>query len=50
MLAMERMGISNGGQGGLVFQTASLASLSSGGFLTADEEMYTATKVSFSRM
>lgn len=44
MLGLERMGVSRGGQGGLIFQTASLASLSSGGFNNAQEEMYTATK------
>merc|ERR1711892_1085488 len=44
MLAMERMGVSRGGQGGLVFQTASLASLVSGSFSSAEEEMYAATK------
>ena len=41
---MERMGVSRGGQGGLIFQTASLASLIHGGFNNAEEEIYTATK------
>ena len=44
MLAMERMGVSRGGQGGLIFQTASLASIIHGSFSTAEEEIYTATK------
>merc|ERR1711892_1095333 len=44
MLAMERMGVSRGGQGGLIFQTASIASLLSGSLSSAEEEMYTATK------
>ena len=44
MLAMERMGVSRGGQGGLIFQTASLAGLVHGGFNSAEEEIYTATK------
>ena len=41
---MERMGVSRGGQGGLIFQTASLAALVAGSFNTAEEEIYTATK------
>jgi len=44
MLAMERMGVSRGGQGGLIVQTASIASLLSGCLSSAEEEMYTATK------
>ena len=44
ILGIEKMGTSRGGQGGLIFQTASLASLVSGGFNNAEEEMYTATK------
>ena len=44
MIGIEKMGTSRGGQGGLIFQTASLASLVSGGFNNAEEEMYTATK------
>lgn len=44
MLAMERMGVSRGGQGGLIFQTASMASLIPGLLDSAEEEMYTATK------
>jgi len=44
MMALERMGVSRGGYGGLIFQTASLASLVHGGFETAQEEIYTATK------
>ena len=44
MIAMERMGVSRGGQGGLIFQTASLAALVAGSFNTAEEEIYTATK------
>jgi len=46
MLAMERMGVSRGGQGGVIFQTASVASLLHGCMLhgTAEEEIYTTTK------
>ena len=44
MLAMERMGVSRGGKGGLIFQTASLAGLVHGAFNSAEEEIYTATK------
>merc|ERR1719369_764855 len=44
MLAIEKMGVSRGGQGGLIFQTASLASLVGGSFTSAEEEIYTATK------
>jgi len=44
ILGIEKMGTSRGGQGGLIFQTASLASLVTGGFNNAEEEMYTATK------
>ena len=44
MLAMERMRVSRGGMGGLIFQTSSLASLKNGSFDSAEEEMYTATK------
>jgi len=44
MLGIEKMGTSRGGQGGLIFQTASLASLVGGSFNSAEEEMYTATK------
>ena len=44
MIGIEKMGTSRGGQGGLIFQTASLASLVGGSFNSAEEEMYTATK------
>jgi len=44
MLALERMGVSRGGNGGLIFQTASLASIVGGSFDSAEEEIYTATK------
>ena len=44
MLALERMGVSRGGNGGLIFQTASLASIVGGSFNSAEEEIYTATK------
>ena len=44
MVAIERMGLSNGGQGGTVVQTASLAGLLSAGWTTPIEHVYTATK------
>jgi len=44
MLAIERMGVSRGGQGGLIFQTSSMASLIHGLLDSAEEEIYTATK------
>jgi len=44
MLAMEKMGVSHGGSGGLIVQTASLASIIAGGFNTLEENVYSATK------
>ena len=44
MVAIERMGLSNGGQGGTVVQTASLAGLLAAGWTTPIEHVYTATK------
>ena len=44
MLAISRMGVSAGGQGGTILNTASLAGLLTGAFNTPTEEMYTATK------
>lgn len=43
MLAIERMGASRGGPGGLIVQTASMASFLAG-FDTIEESMYTCTK------
>lgn len=43
-LAMEKMGVSHGGSGGLIVQTASLASIIAGGFETIEENVYCATK------
>ena len=44
MLAISKMGVTGGGRGGTVLNTASLAGLLTGGFQTATEEVYTATK------
>jgi len=44
MLAYERMGIRNGGRGGLMVMTASVASLVAGGYDTLEQSMYTVTK------
>merc|ERR1712013_863217 len=43
MLAMEKMGVSKGGQGGLIIQTGSMASFLAG-FDTIEESAYTAAK------
>jgi len=43
MLAMERLGTSRGGQGGLIVQTASMASFLAG-FDTVEESLYTCSK------
>ena len=44
MLAVEKMGVSGGGDGGVVISTASLSSILAGMFNSWKEEMYTATK------
>ena len=44
MLAVEKMGVSGGGDGGVVISTASLSSIVAGAFDTIEEEIYTATK------
>jgi len=44
MVAIERMGLSNGGQGGTIVHTASLAGLLTSGWPTPIEYVYTATK------
>ena len=43
MLAIEKMGVSNGGSGGLIVQTGSMASFLAG-FPTIEEGAYTAAK------
>jgi len=44
MLAISRMGVTRGGGGGTILNTASLAGLLTGAFNTPVEEVYTATK------
>ena len=44
LLAISRMGVRGGGQGGTIINTASLAGILTGGFNTPVEEVYTATK------
>ena len=44
LLAISRMGVRGGGQGGTILNTASLAGILTGAFNTPVEEVYTATK------
>ena len=44
LLAISRMGVRGGGQGGTILNTASLAGILTGAFQSPLEEVYTATK------